>query len=132
MAAIDYEDARGGSYMTTVSSHHNSKTSATTRTPSNPSWSTSTVIFEKNVVTGQPLGPKSLRNKGYSPPHQSLLGYSSRPRRRACHRRHIFLSRTLSLGSPFKVLWTIVKDPTLTLAPSVGTSRSRNKKRRCR
>ncbi|MED6225341.1 hypothetical protein PIB30_092765, partial [Stylosanthes scabra] len=40
-----------------------------------------------------------------------LLRHSSRLRRRACHRRHIFLPRILRLGTPFKVLWTIDKGP---------------------
>ncbi|MED6221741.1 hypothetical protein PIB30_057658 [Stylosanthes scabra] len=70
--------------------------------------------------------------KGYSPPYQPLLGYSSRPRRRACHRKHIFLSRTPRLGTPFKVLWTIVKGSDLNIGAVCGDSYSRNKKRRYR
>ncbi|MED6214426.1 hypothetical protein PIB30_102990, partial [Stylosanthes scabra] len=55
----------------------------------------------------------------YSPPNQSLLGYNPRLCRRVRHRRHIFLFLT---STPFhsKSSWTIVKDPSLTLAPSVG------------
>ncbi|MED6135847.1 hypothetical protein PIB30_050508 [Stylosanthes scabra] len=49
-----------------------------------------------------------------------LLRHSSRLRRRACHRRHIFLPRILRLGTPFKVLWTIVKGPDLNIGAVCG------------
>ncbi|MED6140468.1 hypothetical protein PIB30_093533 [Stylosanthes scabra] len=49
-----------------------------------------------------------------------LLSHSSRLRRRACHRRHIFLPRILRLGTPFEVLWTIVKGPDLNISAVCG------------
>ncbi|MED6147717.1 hypothetical protein PIB30_046409 [Stylosanthes scabra] len=38
-----------------------------------------------------------------------VLGYAEE----LVHRRHIFLPRSLKLGTPFKVLWRIIKEPDL-------------------
>ncbi|MED6112303.1 hypothetical protein PIB30_060460 [Stylosanthes scabra] len=55
-----------------------------------------------------------------------VLGYAEE----LVHRRHIFLPRSLRLGTPFKVLWTIVKESDLNIGAVCGdNSYSRDKKR---
>ncbi|MED6135215.1 hypothetical protein PIB30_044204 [Stylosanthes scabra] len=49
--------------------------------------------------------------------------------RRASHRRHIFLPRISRFGTPFKVLWTIIKGSDLNIGAVCGDSYSRDKKR---
>ncbi|MED6124348.1 hypothetical protein PIB30_058165 [Stylosanthes scabra] len=45
-----------------------------------------------------------------------VLGYAEE----LVHRRHIFLPRSLRLSTPFKVLWTIVKETDLNIGTVCG------------
>ncbi|MED6162059.1 hypothetical protein PIB30_066819 [Stylosanthes scabra] len=45
-----------------------------------------------------------------------VLGYAEE----LVHQRHIFLPRSLRLSTPFKVLWTIVKEPDLNISAVCG------------
>ncbi|MED6132450.1 hypothetical protein PIB30_019049 [Stylosanthes scabra] len=55
-----------------------------------------------------------------------VLGYAEE----LVRRRHIFLPRLLRLGTPFKVIWTIVKEPDLNIGVVCGeNSYSKDKKR---
>ncbi|MED6126563.1 hypothetical protein PIB30_079656 [Stylosanthes scabra] len=60
------------------------------------------------------LNHPKLYKQGASPPQ--VLSHTEE----LVHRRHIFLAQSLRLSTPFKVLWTIIKEPDLNIGAVCG------------